>query len=534
MIVPENAVLPTRIFLCGLPAAGKTTVGQILARALGWEFLDLDHLIEKTAGKSIPEVFSESGEEHFRDLETAALQEVLQAENPCIIALGGGALDRPANQALLAEQAVVHLKVDPKTAFERARHEGNRPLLNGTDPEAKLQELAQRRNPIYQKVATIQVPAEQAPEQVARQICRELGKNLGISLVRGQRDYLVLVGTDLQAAILRSLLDAGDDHLIVHPEALKPAALELSELLEQQGKRVRCFQHADGEAGKSLSQLAAAWDLLGAEAYGRDCVITGLGGGATTDLAGFIGATWMRGVKTVMLPTSLLGMVDAAVGGKTGINTEAGKNLVGAFYPPTAVFCDLKFLQTLPEAELRNGMAEVIKCGFIRDPYILQLCQGIAPGTLPTGEVLQALIEAAVRVKAQVVSTDLFESGLREILNYGHTLGHAIEKAEKYQLPHGHGVSIGMVFAAHLAAELGIATKEYARDLTDRIAALGLPTNYAGSWPDLRDTMARDKKNRQGQLRFVLCSSPGQVQTYRVNDEDALKRAAQATGITVF
>ena len=262
----------------------------------------------------------------------------------------------------------------------------------------------------------------------------------------------------------------------------------------------------DAEEAKTAQVAAFCWTALGQAGFTRSDAVVGVGGGSTTDLAGFVAATWLRGVRHVQVPTTLLGMVDAAVGGKTGINTVEGKNLVGAFHPPAGVLCDLATLETLPAHDYVAGLAEVVKAGFIADPRILELIEGDPAGAAtPAGPHTRELVERSIRVKAEVVSADLRESGRREILNYGHTLGHAIEKAERYRWRHGAAVSVGMVFAAELsrlAGRLDDATVERHRSV---LSSLGLPLDYPGeAWPQLYDAMRVDKKARGDRLRFVV------------------------------
>ncbi|WP_024805503.1 3-dehydroquinate synthase [Nocardia sp. BMG51109] len=273
----------------------------------------------------------------------------------------------------------------------------------------------------------------------------------------------------------------------------------------------------DAEAGKDLPVAGFCWEVLGRIGLTRRDVVISLGGGAATDLSGFVAATWMRGVKIVHVPTTLLAMVDAAVGGKTGINTEAGKNLVGSFHEPAAVLVDLATLETVPHNEIVAGMAEIIKAGFIADPVILDLVERDPQAALdPTGDVLPELVRRAIQVKADVVAADLKESSLREILNYGHTLGHAIERRERYRWRHGAAVSVGLVFAAELgrlAGRLDDATADRHRSI---LAALGLPTSYdADALPQLLESMQTDKKTRSGVLRFVVLdglAKPGRLE----------------------
>ncbi|SCL46948.1 3-dehydroquinate synthase [Micromonospora citrea] len=323
--------------------------------------------------------------------------------------------------------------------------------------------------------------------------------------VGGERPYDVLVGRDLLDT-LPGLLPGATRVAVLHAPPLKELADAIGGRLRAAGAAPLPIEVPDAEAGKHIDVAAACWDRLGEAGFTRSDAVVGVGGGAVTDLAGFVAASWLRGVRWVPVATSLLGMVDAAVGGKTGINTSAGKNLVGAFHPPVGVLADLATLDSLPPADLAAGLAEVVKCGFIADPAILGLVErDPAAATDPAGPVTRELIERAVRVKADVVSGDLRESGVREVLNYGHTLAHAIEKVEGYRWRHGHAVSVGMVYAgelARLAGRLDAATAERHRTVT---AALGLPTSYPGdAWPQLLATMRVDKKARGNQLRFVV------------------------------
>ena len=322
--------------------------------------------------------------------------------------------------------------------------------------------------------------------------------------VGGPAPYPVLVGTDLTARVPQLLAGAAQVAVLHQAPVAKAAAL-LCEELAGAGYVPCPIELPDGEDAKTLAVAGSCFDILGERGFTRSDAVIGFGGGAATDLAGWVAAAWLRGVRVVHLPTTLLGMVDAAVGGKTGINTAAGKNLVGAFHPPAAVLCDLGWLDTLPEADFVAGMAEVVKCGFIADPAILALIEADPEAAGAPGPATRELVERAVAVKARVVSADLRESGLREILNYGHTLGHAIEKVEGYRWRHGEAVSVGMVYAAtlaKLAGRLDEPTVDRHRTILD---ALGLPTGYrAGAWPDLRAAMSVDKKARGSVLRFVV------------------------------
>lgn len=327
--------------------------------------------------------------------------------------------------------------------------------------------------------------------------------------------YPVVIGTGLGGR-LDELLAARHRVAILHQPVLGQLAETIRSRLAGRGVDAHRIEIPDAEAGKDLTVVGFIWTVLGRIGLGRKDALVGLGGGAATDVAGFAAATWLRGVSIVHMPTTLLGMVDAAVGGKTGINTEAGKNLVGAFHQPLAVLVDLATLATLPRTELVSGMAEVVKAGFIADPVILDLIEADPQAALdPAGDVLPELVRRAITVKAEVVAADEKESELREILNYGHTLGHAIERREDYRWRHGAAVSVGLVFAAELARLAGRLDDATALRHRTILSSLGLPVTYdADALPRLLEYMAGDKKARAGMLRFVVLdglAKPGRL-----------------------
>ena len=333
----------------------------------------------------------------------------------------------------------------------------------------------------------------------------------------GDSAYDVLVGFGLLGE-LPGLLGPGVERvLVIHPRSLRNTGEALCDGLGAQGFSAFIAEVPDGEEAKSEKIAASLWGVLGQYGLTRSDAIVGVGGGTVTDLAGFVAATWLRGVAVVQVPTSMLAMVDAAVGGKTGINTAEGKNLVGAFHPPAGVVCDLAMLETLPPAEWVSGMAEVIKCGFIADPVILDLVEAHPQGVIRWhGPVVRELIERSILVKAKVVTEDLKESSLREILNYGHTFGHAIEQVESYSWRHGAAVSVGMVYAAELARLAGRLDDVVVDRHRSVLSGVGLPTSYRGDrWPELHAVMKRDKKSRGSLLRFVVLDAlakPGRLE----------------------
>jgi 3-dehydroquinate synthase len=345
--------------------------------------------------------------------------------------------------------------------------------------------------------------------------------------VGGERPYQVVVGAGVLGELPHLVGDKARTVVVISPAGLDAIVRPVCGALEGAGYLVRAETVPAGEAAKEIGVAARLWSRLAGHGVTRSDAIVGVGGGATTDLAGFVAATWLRGVRLVLVPTTLLAITDAAVGGKTAINTAEGKNLVGAFYPPAGVLADLAVLESLPAGEYASGLAEVIKAGFIADPVILDLIEADPPGAVvPHGCHARELVERAVRMKAEVVTGDLREAGRREILNYGHTLGHAIERVEDYRIRHGEAVSVGMVYAAELgrlAGRLDAATLHRHRRI---LAGAGLPTSYlAGAWPALRKAMAVDKKARGAALRFVVLEGPARPVILADPAEDLLERA---------
>jgi 3-dehydroquinate synthase len=345
--------------------------------------------------------------------------------------------------------------------------------------------------------------------------------------VGGAAPYEVVVGTGAVGELPSVVGQEARTVVVIHPAALGHLARPACQVLRGAGYRVHTEQIPDGEAAKDAAVAAGLWSRLAAHRVGRRDAIVGVGGGTATDLAGFTAATWLRGVRLVLVPTTLLAVVDAAVGGKTAINIAEGKNLVGAFHPPAGVLADPAMLASLPGEEYASGLAEVIKAGFIADPVILELIEADPEGSArPGGPRERELIERAVRVKAAVVTSDLREAGPREMLNYGHTLGHAIERAEDYGIRHGDAVAIGMVFAAaaaRLAGRLDETTETRHRAI---LAAVGLPTGYRpGAWSRLREAMAVDKKSRASALRLVVLDALARPGILNDPPEELLEQA---------
>ena len=328
--------------------------------------------------------------------------------------------------------------------------------------------------------------------------------------VGGEHAYPVIVGLGVLSELPALVGPSARTVVVVYTEGLGEVARPVCGVLAEAGYTVNGEEVPAGEAAKTVGVAAGLWSRLAVHRLTRSDAIVGVGGGATTDLAGFVAATWLRGVRVVLVPTTLLAVVDAAVGGKTAVNIKAGKNLVGAFHPPAGVLTDLAVLESLPAADYVSGLAEVIKAGFIADPAILDLIEADPEGAVvPHGRHARELVERAVRMKAEVVAADPQEAGRREILNYGHTLGHAIELVESYQIRHGEAVAIGMVYAAELARLTGRLDAPTLHRHRHVLTAVGLPTTYRpGAWPALRKAMAVDKKSRGARIRFVVLEGP--------------------------
>ncbi|MFY0513692.1 3-dehydroquinate synthase [Streptomyces anulatus] len=518
------------VVLVGPMGVGKSTVGELLAARLGTTYRDTDADIVAEAGKPIAEIFYDEGEEHFRALERRAVEAAV-AGHTGVLSLGGGAVLDAATRELLAGRPVAYLSMDVDEAVRRVGLGAARPLL-AVNPRRQWRELMDARRHLYEEVArTVVATDEHTPEEVAQAIIDALELPEGqaapgvestgmtqqgptriqVAGSAGSDPYEVLVGHQLLGELPQLIGDRARRVAVLHPEALAETGEAVRQDLADQGYEAIAIQLPNAEEAKTVEVAAYCWKALGQTGFTRTDVIVGIGGGATTDVAGFVAATWLRGVRWIAIPTTVLGMVDAAVGGKTGINTAEGKNLVGAFHPPAGVLCDLAALDSLPVNDYVSGMAEIIKAGFIADPVILDLVEADPEGArTPAGPHTAELIERSIRVKAEVVSSDLKESGLREILNYGHTLAHAIEKNERYKWRHGAAVSIGMVFAAELgrlAGRLDDATADRHRSV---LASVGLPLAYRGDqWPKLLENMKVDKKSRGDLLRFIVLDGIG-------------------------
>jgi 5-deoxy-5-amino-3-dehydroquinate synthase len=499
------------VVLVGMMGAGKTTVGRHLAARLERRLVDSDELIEARTGRTVREIFEADGEAAFRALETEALVDALASPEPLVVAAAGGVLLRAENREALARSGarVVWLRADPTVLAARATRGTHRPLLDG-DPEGAMRRLLPEREPLYRHAADLVVDTDRlSPAEVTQRIAEALAGIRRVTVPLGDRSYDVVVGHGAVQA-LGTLLPATAQRAAVVTQPGIPFPVEVPVTTAR-------LEIGDGEQAKTLStveELCRAFARLGLT---RHDVVVGVGGGMVTDVAGFAAATWHRGVPVVHVATTLLGMVDAAIGGKTGVNLPEGKNLVGAFWQPSGVVCDLDALATLPPRERRSGDGEMAKYHFL------------------TGDDLDAMsltdrVARCVEIKAEVVASDEREGGRRALLNYGHTLAHALEIATDHRLTHGEAVGIGLVYAAELARRLGRIDEGRVEEHRKVVGGTyGLPmTIPAGvSDDDLVTLMGRDKKVLSGGLTFVLDGADG-VEVVQGVPESAVRAAFDA------
>jgi 3-dehydroquinate synthase len=538
-----------RIFLIGLPGAGKTTTGRALAKWLRWSFLDLDDLITAQAGKSVAAIFDDEGEARFRALESAALAEACERRH-MVIATGGGIGETTGNLALMREAGyIICLDVEPDTALTRLSAEAAtrgdslpdaRPLLAGADPLARLAELRARRQRWYSEADLILDANAPDPGALAQRIVARLAGS-GALAANATNDaepvsrmiatasgasYESVIGWGAITTLAERFnrLNAPRRVHLITDSIIAPLYQETLELtLAQAGFATETCVIPAGEAHKTLDQWRAVLDWLVERRAERSEFLLALGGGVVGDLAGFAAATYLRGVPLVHIPTSLLAQVDSSIGGKVGADLPQGKNLVGAFYPPRLVLADPALLLTLPQRQFVEGWAECIKLGVALDDDYFAFLESNAEALLRLEpNLLCAAIARAVAIKAAIVERDEGEQGERALLNYGHTLGHAIEQVTGYERwLHGEAVSIGMTLAARLGHRIGVTPAELIERQDALLERIGLPTRADGlPLASLFDAMARDKKARDGAMRWVIPTALGRSALMAIPTDD--------------
>jgi len=544
----------SNIFLTGFSGAGKTTVGRIAADLLGWRYVDMDDEIETAAGRPIPEIFEQEGEPAFRRYETDVLVRLSEGGRQ-VVSTGGGVPVAEANRAIMAGGGiVVCLEASPETILERLSAERDRPagpvvrpMLAGVDPMRRIRELKAERQPSYSMadwtVQTDRLSPEQAASEVARawDILKAAGTGAGdedlAAVVRTSTgDYPVWAGWGLLDDIGEKAVAAASPGAayVVTDEGAYLHGRRAQASLEAAGVPCHIFALQQGEASKTLDGAARIYEWLASLKAERGHLVAAVGGGVVGDMAGFAAATYLRGMPFAQVPTTMLAMMDAAVGGKTAVDLPFGKNLVGAFHQPRLVLADVSVLKTLPEREINSGWAEAIKHGLI-------LNAGLFGDFEERGEAVRSLdpavtidiVKRSVAVKAEVVTRDEKERlGLRVLLNYGHTVGHAIEAATGYtKYLHGEAVSIGMTAAAKIGVELGMMSKDEAKRQRRVLEDFRLPVSlYGVDTGALKEAMTLDKKTVGGAIRWVLLDGIGRAVTRGDVPESVVDMALESLG----
>ena len=502
--------MKNHIYLYGPSGSGKSTAGRLLADDLNLRFVDLDSRIENSTGMDISKIMQTHGENYFRELETRELLQL--GDEASVVALGGGALLRKENREF-AEGAgdIVFLDAKLGVIIDRLQTDTEkRPLLDG-DLRQALEQLLEKRSDHYRSFK-IRVDANGNLPDVVWRIKTTLGvfrlKAMGSGYdVRIEKGLRHQIGKRLNARGLK-----GPIMLVSDENVMALYGEDAADALKSAGYKTEKFTLSSGEENKTIHSVTQIWESALEAGLERGSTILALGGGVISDLAGFSAATYMRGCNWAVVPTTVLAMVDASLGGKTGCDLPQGKNLAGAFYPPKVVLADPDVLSTLPKRDLLAGLAEAVKHGIIGDP---ELFMKFSPGIGEIKKHLQEIICRAIAVKVRIIEEDPFEKGIRASLNFGHTIGHAVEALSGYRLLHGEAVSIGMVVEAKFAEKMGIAEKGLAGQITTILKNLELPTEIPQgiSNEDLVVKMRTDKKKSGGIVRFALPEKIGSVAT---------------------
>ena len=522
-----------------------------VARGLNWDFLDTDDEIVKQAGKPIAEIFRQDGEARFRELEREAIRKACQ-QRQTVVAIGGGAIVDPQNYELLTRNGlIICLEAKPETIYERLFREATdnpeievRPLLTTDNPLGRIRQLKASRQPYYTNVDWTVHTDNLSIGQVAEEVMKawrllhlahphlsplpsrerksglqlKADNDIACLVETATQSYPVFVGYGLLDKLSEKMKQAalsGTATIISDENVFSFYGNKVEEVLKDTGFAVNAFVVAPGEQTKSMDYALKIYDFLVEHRAERDDIIVALGGGMIGDLAGFVAATFLRGMFWIQVPTSLVAMVDASIGGKVGVNHPEGKNLIGAFYQPNLVMADPQTLTTLPQRELTSGWAEVIKHGLILDEEFVQFLEGnVNRLTKLEPELLTRAIARSAAIKAQVVSQDEKErEGKRTVLNYGHTIAHGLEAATQYKrFLHGEAVAIGMMGAAKLSQRLGLLPSAVAQRQQALLQKFGLPTGFSGlDLTEITKAMELDKKTKEKAIRWVFLQDIGKV-----------------------
>ncbi len=531
-----------RIYLIGFSGAGKSAVGRSTARLLGWRFVDADERIVERAGKAVERIFAEDGEPAFRELERAAIAELAREEHIVVSTGAGSVMHDQSLGGMLSSGFVVALEARPETVYRRLSHIAEldgaeamaRPMLQSDDPLGRIESLKRERQWAYSHahwtVHTDDLTVEQAALEVGR-AWRRLGApaaweddpELAATVRLEQGAYPIFVGWDtLEEQLGRRLAQmglSGRVFIVCDSNVVHPYGRAAQRSLHAAGIEMGLFTFPAGEASKNLATATVLYEWLAERKAERRDAIVAVGGGVVGDLAGYVAATFLRGIRVVQVPTSLTAMVDSSIGGKTGVDLPVAKNMVGAFHHPAMVLTDVSALRTLPERALREGWAEAVKHGLALEAGLVDLYEAQADALQSLDpELTTRAVAWNAAVKARVVSADEREtSGLRQLLNYGHTIGHGVEAAAGYDAYlHGEAVAIGMTGAARLGMLEGVTPPELVERQASLIARFGLPSAYMGVDPDaILEAMSRDKKMTAGQISWVLLDGVGSSRTHR-------------------
>jgi 3-dehydroquinate synthase len=503
-----------RVFLSGPMGAGKSTVAAAVAEQLGTRALDLDDRVEALAGRSIPEIFVERGEGAFRALEKEALKTL--PSDVGVVSLGGGTVvDDETRQTLLREGIVVTLTAEPAVLAGRVGKGEGRPLL-GDDPRGDLERILKTRGPAYAEAHAVIDTAALDAEEIAAEIVAL--RNLSpIVVPLGERTYKVEVGRGVRhrVGIRANEHAAGDAILVFDGSENRPWPAEAIRDLTLAAKPPIEVRLPGDEASKNIASVERVWDTALEAEVDRRAIVIGVGGGVIGDLAAFAASTLLRGVALGQIPTTLLAMVDSSVGGKTGFNRPRGKNLVGTFYQPRFVLCDVETLATLPSEERIAGLAEVVKSAWLDSEESVAMLERDAEALMAgDADATICAVRMSIRLKSRIVRDDEREAGRRMLLNLGHTVGHGLEAASDYRgIRHGEGVALGMIAAMRVADRLGRGRPEETERLTRLLARLGLPTDLDQRLNSrVLEFIGSDKKRRGDRIHFVIPRLPGETE----------------------
>ncbi|MGH7641480.1 MAG: bifunctional shikimate kinase/3-dehydroquinate synthase [Candidatus Dormibacteria bacterium] len=519
------------LVLAGFSGTGKTTTGALAAERLEMPFVDLDQAAERRGGRKLSELFHARGEPWFRELEAELLHDAARLSGT-VIATGGGAVLHPQFGALAEKAVTLVLTASPDEIEERLGETSTRPLL-AEAPGDRIRQLLAERSDLYASAGPVLDTSGRGIPEVAalvadRYRAESESKSQRVTVAGPRGEYPVVVTHEAVASldeILRSQLPHAGRVLVVSDRAVAGSAgAKVEAVLRQAGWEVIALVVREGEAAKDVAATTELWDHFQALAVDRGDVVAAVGGGAALDAVGFAAATWARGVPWVTVPTTILAMADASIGGKVAIDREGAKNAVGAFHHPQAVICDPGLLITVPDAVVRDGLSEVVKCACLASPLLLEALAQAPRLEARLPPHLSWLIEQAARVKAAYVAVDPEDEGVRQSLNLGHTYAHGLEAASEFGISHGQAVALGLRAAARLGGGLGLTGPEIAPQINSALDRLGFPSELPGLDRDrIRAALLLDKKRRGGEGAWVVPAPAGATLVRGIGLELALE-----------